>query len=186
MPSPTPEALRFLQGYPSDTLERVERLLYSGGVAKWLLGQYPQAHTVRTDKALFAYTQDMKNQAMRGASPVSKVVFDNKLHIVQHALGTHHQVSRVQGSKLKVKREIRVAALFKHTPLAFLRMIVVHELAHLKESAHDRAFYQLCTYMEPAYHQLEFELRVYLCYLEAGGAPLWPGLSAAPEPSAAV
>ena len=86
----------------------------------------------------------------------------------------------MQGNKLKAKREIRVAALFKHTPLEFLRMIVVHELAHLKISAHDKAFYQLCSYMEPRYHQLEFELRVYLCYLDAGGQALWGSASAAP------
>jgi UTP pyrophosphatase len=77
-------------------------------------------------------------------------------------------VSRVQGSQLKAKREIRVAALFKKAPAEFLKMIVVHELAHLKERAHDKAFYQLCTWMEPDYHQLEFDLRCYLTQLELG------------------
>jgi predicted metal-dependent hydrolase len=38
--------------------------------------------------------------------------------------------------------------------LNLLRMIVVHELAHLKEKDHDKAFYQLCCHMEPDYHQL--------------------------------
>ena len=177
--TPTP-TLRYLQAYPPETLAKVAHLLQTERAGTWLLGLYPQAHTVRTDKALFAYTQDLKAQSMRGAVPLSKVTFDNKLQVVQHALGTHHQISRVQGNKLKAKREIRVAALFKHTPLEFLRMIVVHELAHLKISAHDKAFYQLCSYMEPRYHQLEFELRVYLCYLDAGGQALWGCVSAAP------
>jgi len=52
-------------------------------------------------------------------------------------------------------------------------MIVVHELAHLREKDHDKSFYQLCQHMEPRYHQLEFELRVYLTYLDAGGSGLW-------------
>jgi predicted metal-dependent hydrolase len=52
-------------------------------------------------------------------------------------------------------------------------MIAVHELAHFKEREHNRAFYQLCAYMAPDYHQLEFDLRVYLTHLEAGGAKLW-------------
>jgi predicted metal-dependent hydrolase len=43
-------------------------------------------------------------------------------------------------------------------------MIVVHELAHLKELDHNKAFYQLCQYMLPDYHQLEFDLRVYLTW----------------------
>ncbi len=58
-------------------------------------------------------------------------------------------------------------------PPEFLRMIVVHELAHLKESEHNKAFYQLCLHMEPDYHQLEFDLRAYLCYLDVDGVPLW-------------
>ncbi len=56
-------------------------------------------------------------------------------------------------------------------------MIVVHELAHMKERDHDKAFYQLCMHMEPEYGQLEFDLRVYLTYLDAGGDKLWGGIA---------
>jgi predicted metal-dependent hydrolase len=48
-------------------------------------------------------------------------------------------------------------------------MIVVHELAHLKEREHDKAFYQLCRHMAPDYHQLEFDLRLYLTQLDLEG-----------------
>lgn len=44
-------------------------------------------------------------------------------------------------------------------------MIVAHELAHLKEADHNKAFYQLCNHMRPDYHQLEFDLRLYLTQL---------------------
>jgi predicted metal-dependent hydrolase len=165
--------LSYLQGYPPSTLEQVRGLLQDGRLAQWLTQKYPQAHTVRTDGGLYDYVQGLRLSHLRGAEPVSKVHFDNKLQTVAHALGTHTQVSRVQGSRLKAKREIRIAALFKHTPEEFLKMIVVHELAHLRERAHDKAFYQLCCHMEPNYHQLEFELRVYLTHLDQGGARLW-------------
>ena len=165
--------LRYLQGYPAETLAQVNTLLQEDRVADWLLKKYPQGHTVRTDKALFDYVQTLKSEHLRGAEPLSKVAFDAKLQVVQHALGTHTSISRVQGSKLKAKREIRVASLFKNTPEDFLKMITVHELAHLKERQHDKAFYQLCQYMEPRYHQLEFELRVYLTHLEISGVRLW-------------
>jgi hypothetical protein len=115
----------------------------------------------------------LKTEHLRGAEPLVKVAFDAKLHLVQHALGTHTNIARVQGNKLKAKREIRVASLFKDCPPEFLKMIVVHELAHLRERSHDKSFYQLCAYMEPAYHQLEFEVRMYLTHLETGGAQLW-------------
>ena len=99
---------------------------------------------------------------------------NSKWHGMRHARGTHTTVSRVQGNRLKAKREIRVATLFKDTPIEFLRMITVHELAHLKARAHDKAFYQLCCYMEPDYHQIEFDLRLYLTHLALGGKVDWP------------
>ncbi len=166
-------ALKYLQGYPTATLTQVAQMLQQDKVADWLLQKYPQAHTVRTDKALFEYVQALKQDYLRGAEPLNKVLFDSKLHVVKNALGTHTSVSRVQGNKLKAKREIRIASLFKNVPDEFLRMITVHELAHLKEKAHDKAFYQLCNHMEPGYHQLEFEVRVYLTHLETAGARLW-------------
>jgi len=174
--SPTP--LRYLQGYPTHTLAQVEKLLQEDRVSDWLLTKYPQAHTVRTDRALFDYVQAIKAEYLRSAEPLNKVAFDAKLHIIKNALGTHTSISRVQGNKLKAKREIRIASLFKTVPDEFLRMITVHELAHLKERAHDKAFYNLCNHMEPLYHQLEFEVRVYLTHLEAAGRKLWEAAAA--------
>ena len=165
--------LRYLQGYPLETQAQVEKLLQDDRVADWLMKKYPHGHAVRTDRALFDYVQALKSEHLRGAEPLTKVAFDAKLQVVQHALGTHTNISRVQGNKLKAKREIRVASLFKHTPEEFLKMITVHELAHLKERQHNKAFYQLCNHIEPRYHQLEFEVRVYLTHLEVSGARLW-------------
>lgn len=163
----------YLAGYPLDLIEPVRRLIAERRLAAVLLQKYPVAHGVRTDSALYDYVHELKNQYLRNAGQLSKVAFDSKLHVIRNALGTHTTISRVQGNNLKSKREIRVAALFKAMPPEFLRMIVVHELAHMKERAHDKAFYQLCRHMEPAYHQLEFDLRTYLSHLEATGQPLW-------------
>lgn len=165
--------LKYLQGYAPDTLAQVQQLLASQRLGEWLQNKYPSSHQIRTDKALFEYVQTLRQTYLRGAEPLSRVAFDSKLHVVQHALGTHTTISRVQGSKLKSKREIRIATLFKNVPAEFLRMITVHELAHLKERAHDKAFYQLCSHMEPRYHQLEFEVRMYLTHLDTSGTRLW-------------
>ena len=48
-------------------------------------------------------------------------------------------------------------------------MIVVHELSHLKEKEHNKAFYNLCTFIQDDYHQIEFDLRVYLLHLDLYG-----------------
>ena len=131
-----------------------------------LLTKYAKAHTVRTDRALYDYVMALKSTHLRSSEPLSRVLFDAKLHVISQALGTHTTISRVQGNQLKAKREIRIATLFKTVPEPFLKMITVHELAHLKERQHDKAFYKLCTYMEPNYHQLEFDVRLYLTYAE--------------------
>ena len=165
--------MRYLTGYPADTLAQVQRRIDENSLSTLLLQRYPDAHEVRTDRALYDYVSGLKNAFLRKADPLSKVAFDSKLHVIRIALGTHTTVSRVQGSKLKTKREIRVASLFKAVPIEWLRMIVVHELAHMKEREHDKAFYALCRHMEPQYHQFEFDLRLYLTHLDTGGARLW-------------
>lgn len=164
---------RYLTGYPERLTAPVRAMIADGTLGARLLAKYPQRHEVRTDRALYDYVGELKARYLRSADPLSKVAYDNRLHVIQHALGTHTAISRVQGQKLKAKREIRVASVFREGPPEFLRMITVHELAHLKERDHDKAFYQLCTYMEPAYHQLEFDLRAYLVLLEATGERPW-------------
>jgi predicted metal-dependent hydrolase len=165
--------LTYLNGYAPDTVQQIEGMLHAQKLGPWLLKKYPQSHGMRDDRALFDYVQGLKLDYLKGATPISKVLYDNKLQLVKNALGTHTTISRVQGSQLKAKREIRIASLFKDTPLEFLRMITVHELAHLREREHDKNFYKLCSYMEPDYHQLEFEVRVYLTYLDHNTDRLW-------------
>ncbi|MED5463723.1 MAG: YgjP-like metallopeptidase domain-containing protein [Myxococcota bacterium] len=161
--------LRYLRGYPEEVTTKVQGLISRGTLGTFLLNKHPTPHEIRTNKALHHYVTDLKRSWLRKAPPVSRICYDDRIHAVNHALGLHTFVSRVQGSRLKAKHEIRVASVFKRAPLAFLRMIAVHELAHLKEKEHNRAFYNLCTHMEPDYHQLEFEMRLYLTHLELQG-----------------
>ena len=164
----------YLAGYPGELQEQVQELIAQGRLGERLLRRYGSPHGVRTDGALYDYTMALKNRHLRNAEPLAKVVFDNRLHVIQNALGTHTTVARVQGNRLKAKREIRIAGVFRTVPEPFLKMIVVHELAHLKERAHDKAFYALCTYMEPDYYQLELDLRLALMQADATGQPVWP------------
>ena len=112
------------------------------------------------------YVQALKDRHLRQSVPLGKVIYDGKLQVMKHALGTHTSISRAHGGKLKASREIRIASVFRDAPADFLKMIVVHELAHIREAEHDKSFYRLCTHMEPDYHQLEFDLRLYLIHLD--------------------
>ncbi|MBP1131918.1 putative metal-dependent hydrolase [Serratia sp. PL17] len=161
--------LTYLQGYPEHLQSQVQQLIDQQRLGDVLLQRYPQVHDCTTDKSLYQFTVDLKNQYLRNAQPLSKVAYDGKIQVMKHALGMHTAISRVQGGKLKAKAEIRVATVFKLAPEPFLRMIVVHELAHLKEKDHNKAFYSLCCHMEPNYHQLEFDTRLYLTHLSVFG-----------------
>lgn len=159
-------ALKYLCGYSEQVQAQVRELIAGDRLGEWLQRRYGQAHDVRNDKALYEYTVTIKDRYLRKTEPLNKVVYDSKLQVLRRALGTHTAVSRVQGARLKASREIRIATVFRDAPAEFLRMIVVHELAHMKEREHNKPFYQLCTHMAPDYHQLEFDLRVYLTHLD--------------------
>lgn len=171
--------LSYLRSYPAPLQQQARELLSQRRLGDLLRHKYPVAHCVRSDKALYDFTQALKSRHLRNAAVIHKVVFDNKIHVVRNALGLHTAVSRVQGNRLSARHEIRIGAVFKHAPEEFLRMIVVHELAHLREKDHGKAFYQLCLHMEPDYHQYELDLRLYLTHIEHGGDRLWDGDSGA-------
>lgn len=164
--------INYLSGYPPAVTEQVQHLLDQQRLGDWLLSKYPQAHDIRNDRALYEFVMELKQRYLRQSGPLSKVVYDDKLDVLHQALGLHSFVARVQGGKLKSKNEIRIGAVFKIAPLAFLRTIAVHELAHLREKEHNKAFYQLCCHMQPDYHQLELDMRLYLTYLDRVG-PLY-------------
>lgn len=168
-----PLALPYLAGYAPSLQNQVRDWLLAGKAGDWLLRKYPQAHAVRTDRALYDYVDALKAQYLRNAGQLHKVAYDSRIHVVRNALGLHTRRAIAHGGRLNARHEIHVAAMFKQAPDAFLRMICVHELAHIRIMDHDKAFYQLCTHMEPDYHQLEFDVRFYLSYLDQGGPLLW-------------
>jgi predicted metal-dependent hydrolase len=159
-------ALSYLSGYPQNLRDQVQGMIDQDTLGAFLQKRHPNGHDIRNDGALRDYTLELKNRYMKKADPVSKVLFDNKIHVINGALGMHTYAARQQGGKLKRNNEIRIAAVFKKVPENLLKMIVVHELAHLKEKEHNKAFYKLCEHMLPDYHQREFEMRLYLTYLE--------------------
>ncbi len=141
--------------------------LAEGRLGAYLARRYPETHNIRSSAALYEHAAALKARYLRNAPALAKVQFDNHLQIDQRALGTLTSVSRVQGGRLAAKRELRVAAVFKDAPAALLDMIVVHELAHLKEREHNKPFYALCDHMLPGYHQIELDARLYLTWLAA-------------------
>lgn len=160
------QPLKYLQGYPDALQQQVRQLIAEQRLGDYLAQRYPGRHAIQSDKALYGYVQELRKDHLKNAPAIDKVLYDNRLDLTHRALGLHSTVSRVQGGRLKAKKEIRVAALFRDAAPAFLQMIVVHELAHLRESEHNRAFYKLCEHMLAGYAQIEFDLRLYLHWRE--------------------
>lgn len=160
--------MKFINHYPKYLQDKVQQLIIKEKLGDYLKTKYPNKHNLKTDKALYSYVMDFKSEYLKKYQ-ISKVLYDGKINDVSNALGTHTFVSRVQGGRLKAKNEIRVASIFKEAPEEFLQMIVVHELSHFKEKEHNKAFYKFCEYMQKDYHQVEFDLRVYLLHLDLFG-----------------
>ncbi|MFT5421904.1 MAG: putative metal-dependent hydrolase [Candidatus Endobugula sp.] len=166
----SPTIQKYLAHYSPTVIQQSQSLLDNNQLADFLLQRHPTTHSIYNDNDLREYVQSLKNQYMKKSSPLSKIIYDSKIHVVHNALGLHSYVSRKQGNKLKSKNELRVSAIFKQSSEALLKMIVVHELAHLKEKKHNKAFYRMCLHMLPNYHQLEFDMRLMLVQIEHGGS----------------
>ncbi len=160
------QEFKYLSGYSGDLTDKVRNLILEKRLGEFLLNKYPAGHKIRTDKALYDFAISLKNEFLHKSQPLNKVTYDSKISPIDNVLGMHYYIAKVQGAKIKAKNEIKIASIFKNVPEEFLRLIVVHELAHLKEKDHNKAFYKLCEYMEPGYYQIEFDLRLYLTYIE--------------------
>lgn len=157
---------QYVGQYPLEIQQKVQALVDDARLHDFLVERHPIRHAIYGDHELREYVMEIKNHYMKKSSPLSKIIYDDKIHVINNALGLHTYVSRVQGGKLKSKNELRVSTVFKKASDGMLKMIAVHELAHLKEKEHNKAFYRLCVHMMPDYHQVEFETRLYLLLLE--------------------
>lgn len=164
----THPTLKYIAHYPEHIRTQAAQMISAATLGDYINKNYPNKHEIQSDKALYQYINEIKNQYMRKSSSLTQVSYNSKLAVLNQALGIHTYQSRVQGNKLKSHNSITVASLFKQAPPEFLRMIVVHELAHFKEKDHDKAFYQLCCHMEPDYHQFELDTRLWLQWQALG------------------
>lgn len=159
----------YLAGYPPKIVQRASELLDAGELGAAVAERYPDRHDVHSSKALANYVHDLKARYLKKAPKLNGAVYDDKLSTIENALGLHTTIHHPHGARVRQKRTIRIASLFKDAPPEFLRMVCVHELAHMKHADHDREFYRLCTHMEAEYHQYELDTRLWLIARESEG-----------------
>ena len=79
--------LKYLQAYPPALQDQVRQLIDRGQLGDYLHKRYPGRHDVQSDKALYSYAQSLKQEHLRNAPNLDKVLFDNRLDLTHRALG---------------------------------------------------------------------------------------------------
>ena len=87
--------LKYIAHYSEQIQSQAATLISTGRLGEYLDKKYPNRHQVQSDKALYQYSNDIKNQYMRKSSPLSQVSYNSKLAVLNHALGIHTYQSRV-------------------------------------------------------------------------------------------
>lgn len=167
MSESTQPAMKYIAHYPETVRAQVRELIARDKLRAYIehgYGDLDARHETQSNAALYEMVTALKRRHMSSAPPVAKVRYCEKISTLNRALGLHTYATRVQGAKLKTKHEVRVATIYKEAPFEFLEAVVVHELAHLREREHNRAFYNLCRHMLPDYGQRELDMRLWLTW----------------------
>ncbi|MFZ1613013.1 MAG: hypothetical protein WAT51_02510, partial [Holophaga sp.] len=80
--------LKYLDGYSATVQEQVRELMAQNRLGEYLQRRYAEAHEVRNDKALLQAALELKNRYLRSTPPLAKVMYDGRLQVLSHALGT--------------------------------------------------------------------------------------------------
>lgn len=161
------EFKRYFTSYPEHIVSQVMQLIDNNAHGEYLINKYPQPHTITSDKSLYEYATSLKKRYLKSAPPFGRAAFKKQGDMVTNALGTH--TYRMQGKTRK--HDLAINSDLLRAPEPLLKALVVHELAHFKEKDHNKSFYQLCCHMEPSYHQLELDLRLFCVLVKQGNNP---------------
>ncbi len=88
--------LKYLQHYPINLQNKIRELQAQNLLGDYIAQSYPQSHLIQNDKALYQYSNEIKQTFLRNAPQLDKVHYDNRLTTDHHALGLNTAISRVQ------------------------------------------------------------------------------------------
>ena len=84
--------LKYLAAYAPELQAQVRSMLAQDKLGAYLQQRYPARHSGQSDKALYQFPSDLKQQYLRNAPQIDKVLYDSKLDVLRHALGLHTAV----------------------------------------------------------------------------------------------
>src|ERR1700748_3964006 len=97
--------LKYLGAYPAPLQEQVRELIRADRLGAHLAKRYPERHAIQTEKALYTYTNGIRQAFLRVAPAIDKVLYDSKLDVLHHALGQRN--SGFFGCRGRVRTAIR-------------------------------------------------------------------------------
>lgn len=138
-----------------------------------LLIEYPLKNHIRTDEDLYAFTEKLRKKFLPQSPQLTRVTYRRPPY------GGVSGLSVVLGAYVHSTSEIMIDPLLKTAPFNFLRVIVLHELAHHAptpngERGHGNYFNELFKRMVPNSRKLMSDVQRYLTLL---------GLLVPPAPS---
>lgn len=77
--------LNYLSGYAPELQEKIQQMIEQDSLRAFLQKKHPGTHNIRSDAALRDYTLALKNRFMKKSAPLSKVAYDNKIHVIHGA-----------------------------------------------------------------------------------------------------
>ena len=102
-----PNQLKYLSSYTLEVQNKIRTMVEQDTLGRFLLKKHPKTHSINNDKMLREYVMNLKNTHLRKSSPLSKVIYDKKIHVVNNALGLHTFISRVS-ILLRTRTRIRL------------------------------------------------------------------------------
>ena len=90
-------SLQYISHYPQHIKDQALHLVEHNKLSDYLLNKYPTIHPYVNNKTLREYCVSIKNRYLKKSSPLSSVVYDPKIHVINNALGLHSYVSRNPG-----------------------------------------------------------------------------------------
>lgn len=101
------QELKYLAGYSESLLNKVKNLIHEDKLGEYIKNKYPEAHTIRTDRALYDFTMNIKNRFLQKSQPLGRVIYDSKINAVDHVLGMHYYISKVRDQKLNQSMKLK-------------------------------------------------------------------------------
>lgn len=78
---------KYFRHYPDHLKQQIQDLIDSGNLRSYLLKKYPNQHEINSDRLLYKYANELKDQYMKNVPQLSKVIYEKQKILLTMLLG---------------------------------------------------------------------------------------------------